>query len=1488
WLERAECEYLSGNYDEAEELISELLTRAASKIDKAAAYRLKINLHVIKSEIPKGVESALECLRLFGIDMPAHPTREQVDAEYEKVWTNLGERPIESLIDLPLMTDPEMQAAMGVLSALSSPAYFTDINLLRLHLCHMVNVSVKYGTTDASAQAYSRFGTTLGSTFRRHIDGHRFGKLACDLVEKHGFLAYSARTYFSMEIVVLWTQPIGIALDYIRSAFRAGVEVGDLSIACYSSHHAVTDILARGDHLDEVWRESDRGLDFVRKAKFRDVIDIIVAQQRFIENMRGRTANFSTFSDAKFDETAFEAQLTEDRMATMVCWYWILKLQARFISGDYEVSIAAARKAKALLWASDANIQLLDYYYYCALAVAAAYDTAPLDRQPEWRELLTAHREQLHEWVENYPPTFGDKYALVSAEIARIEGRHLDAMSLYEQAVGSARENGFVQNEGIANELAGRFYLGRGLAKNGYAHLHDARACYALWGADGKVRQLDRLYPRLAAPEGQRPTATIGSPVQQLDVASVVQASQSVSSEIELPKLIERLMAIALQNAGADRGLLILPAEDEHLIQAEAQAIGDKIEVALCQKSMTGITCPESLVRYVIRTHESVILDDASRPNLFSEDDYLRGHQTKSILCLPLIKQGRLTGLLYLENTLTSHAFTPDRIAVLDLLAAQAAISLENTRLYSDLQEREAKVRRMVDSNIIGILIWDLEGRIIEANEAFLHMVGYSRDDLVSGRVRWPELTPAEWAFASERAVAELKATGSCKTFEKEYFRKDGSRVPVLIGATTFGERRDQGVAFVLDLTERKRAEAALRQSESYLAEAQRLSHTGSWAWNPATGEIRYWSEECFRIIGFDPAKEPPPFETFFNRIHPDDQAGVTELLERATRDRADFTLDYRVIHPDGRIRDLHLVGHPVLNASGDLAEFVGTVIDVTDRKQADEERQNHLWFLESVDKVNRAIQGTNDLEQMTSDVLDAVLSIFGCDRAWLVYPCDPEAPSWRAAMEHTRPNYPGAFALGIDLPIDAEVANVFQVARASSGAVQFGSESHCPVPAQLAERFGIQSMIAIALYPKVNHPYLFGLHQCSCPRIWTAREERLFQEVGRRLSDGLTGLLMLRNLRESESRLEEAQRVAHVGYWVHDLTADRYTFSDEAYRIFGLRPQEKIITLAVVKELVHPEDWERISQARMSAQRGGPPYDLEYRVIRPNGDECIVHSRGDLRRDAAGRPLLRFGTVQDITERNRAEEDLRESERRCRETQMELAHVNRVTTMGQLTASIAHEVNQPIAAAVTSADAGLRWLAAQPPNLERTRDAFERIIKAGNQASEVIGRIRDLIKKAPAHRATLDINELILETIALTCSEMQRHCILLQTELAKDLPSIRADRVQLQQVMLNLIMNAIEAMSDVSDDSRELLIGSNFDMPDGVIVTVRDSGPGLKPECIDHLFDPFFTTKPTGMGMGLSICRSITEAHGGRLWACTNTPRGASFQFTLHQVDAS
>ena len=1058
YLERAECELLSGNFDEAERLIYLLIRRGSSKVDKAAAYRLKLHLHIIKSEKPQGVDAALECLRLFDIEMPTHPTRDEVQAEYEIVWRNLKEYSIESLVDLPLMTDQEMHAAMRVLAFLTGPALYTDINLYHLHFCKIVNLSLRYGISDAATFGYAGFGVILCLPFQRYSEGYRFGKLACDLVEKHGFAAYKARVYLSMEMIALWTHPIEFGIELSRTAFRAGAESGDLAFACYSCMHLVTDLLIQGAHLDDVWRESEACLDFVRKGKYLDAVDVIISQQQLIRNLRGQTATFSTFADEKFDERSFEARLTEDRMTPLISRYWILTIQARFMSGDYLAALAAVGKAKNWHWSSEAFLHSLDYYYYAALTAAACHENASADEQQELQELLAAHRERLREWAEIYPPTFGDKYALVAAEIARLEGRDTEAMRLYEQAIRSAKDNGFVQNEGLAHEVAARFYAARDFQTIANAYLRNARYCYLRWGADGKVRQLDRLHPHLVAAEGNRSTATIGAPAHQLDVATVVKASQAVSSEIVLSKLIERLMTIALESAGADRGLLILPAEDDHLIGAEAHAAGEQIQVVLGQKLITGMACPESLVRYVIRTHENVILDDASRPNLFSEDTYLRGRRAKSILCLPLIKQGRLTGLLYLENTLTSYAFSPDRIAILEVLAAQAAISLENTRLYGDLQEREAKVRRLVESNIIGIYFWELEGGITEANDTFLRIVGCDREDLVSGRLRWTDLTPPEWCARDARAVEEVKITGSVKPFEKEYVRKDGSHVPVLIGAAAFDEKGDEGVAFVLDLTERKRVEA-----------------------------------------------------------------------------------------------------------------------------------------------------------------------------------------------------------------------------------------------------------------------------------------------------------------------------------------------------------------------------------------------------------------------------------------------EARESERRYHEAQAELAHVTRVTTLGELSASIAHEVNQPLAAVLANAEACLLWLDRETPNLDRARRSVEWIIKDGNRAGDVIRRVRSLLKKSDTQKAPLNINDVVNEGITLVQRELFSHQVSLRTELAPALPVVLADRVQLQQVIINLVINGIEAMRAITDRPRELAIQTHQNEANQVVVTVKDGGVGISAANADRLFRAFFTTKSTGMGMGLSICRSIIEAHGGRVWAEPNLPQGAIFHFTvpLHREDA-
>ena len=526
----------------------------------------------------------------------------------------------------------------------------------------------------------------------------------------------------------------------------------------------------------------------------------------------------------------------------------------------------------------------------------------------------------------------------------------------------------------------------------------------------------------------------------------MLKISQALSSEIELEKLIEDLLRTAIEHGGAQRGLLILPQGSEFRIEAEANTAEGAVTVRL--REATPDALPEAVVRYSARTKQPVLLDDAAAARgPFADDDYIRRRRARSILCLPLIKQGKLVALLYLENNLAVGVFTPARMAVLNVLASQAAMSLENGRLYREVQQREAKIRRLVDANIVGVLITDLEGRIFEANEAFLAMVGYTRDDVASGRLNWMALTPPEWQHASQQAVVEVRTKGICELFEKEYFRSDGTRAPVLVATAAIEGSPTECISFVLDLSERKRAE---------------------------------------------------------------------------------------------------------------------------------EERE------------------------------------------------------------------------------------------------------------------------------------------------------------------------------------------------------------------------------------------------------------------------------------------------------------------RLRQAQAELERISRVTTVGQLTATLAHEINQPLSAVVANAGASLRWLGRPSPNLERAREALQFVLEAGERAGEIVARVRELVKKAPAHREPLHLNRVILEVVDLIRNDLLRNQVSLQLELSAADPQVRADKVQLQQVMLNLISNAVEAMNAPGVSARRLLISSSTDGTSEAVVAVHDWGPGFESGTLERVFDPFFTTKSHGMGMGLAISRAIVLAHGGRMWATPNQPRGATFQFLL------
>jgi len=524
---------------------------------------------------------------------------------------------------------------------------------------------------------------------------------------------------------------------------------------------------------------------------------------------------------------------------------------------------------------------------------------------------------------------------------------------------------------------------------------------------------------------------------------------------------------------------------------------------------------------------------------------------------------------------------------------------------------------------------------------------------------------------------------------------------------TSWVDRRFAAQALVLQ-------EEKLQRSEAYLAEAQRLTHTGSWVWRVAGRDALHLSEEWYRIHGFDPEEGLSAWEERLQRIHPEDRARWQEATDRAIDEKSDYEVEVRILLPDGTVKYIHTVGHPIFNPSGDLIQFMGSSTDITERKRADEERERLL----------------------------------------------------------------------------------------------------------VSERAAFAEAVAA-------------------------------QQRFRDLVNSVEGIV-----------------------WEADVPSFQFLFiSEQAERVLGYPVERWLSEPTFWKDHVHPDDREWALQFCQTATAEKRDHEFEYRMIAADGS--VVWLRDLVTVVVEGDRATRVrGLMVDLTKRKQAEEALRQA-------QADLAYVSRVTTMGELTASLAHEVNQPIAAAVTNANTCLRWLTRDRPDVEEARAAAMRIVKDGTRAGEIISRIRLLFKKGTPQHDLVDINEVIGEMIVLLRGETTRYSISVRTELAADLPQIMGDRVQLLQVMMNLIMNSVDAMKD-ADGKRELAIKSQRTENEEVAVSVTDSGIGLPPHQAEQIFNAFFTTKPYGIGMGLRISRSIIESHGGRLWAADNSPRGASLCFTL------
>lgn len=920
-LLHAECKFLLGDLTTAEAELRALSQSWSDVVRGAEVTSLRAQLYTAAGQLEPAVDVCLAFLRKVGIDWHPHPTRSQVDEDRRRLRALAEKSSDEQLRTLVPMADPDHRAIMRVLADLVTPAFLTDRNLSDIMLMEATRLTLEHGISPESCYPLTAIFGVLASDSTDAELAFRLSQFGASLAETRSKTGLSGRALLVFGLhVTPWIRPIRSGRSFVQRALEICLTTGDLAFAAYSHRGLLALDLFSGEALPGILLHAEQALGFAEALGIRLNSECLATQRALALSLMGRDAAFESSKPS-----SIEAPATTEPLSSF--FDYVVRVQLEVLAGRSHDAIAFARCADEYAWCARAYCEFAEYRFYTGLAHAAAYDEASEEDREQHVICLREQYRKLVAWSDRCPANFGARCTLIAAELARIEGRVIEAERLYEAAIQLSQEGEFVQIEAISAERAAAFYEMRGIRTVVLSYVTNARDCYSRWGATAKVDQLQERYPSIRE-KGHvvHAASTIGTHVEQLDLATVLKVSEAVSGEIALEKLTETLLRSAIEHAAAERAVLVLPQGTDLRVRAQA-AIGDgSIAFDLADLPLSGEALPLSIVLYTARTQESVVLDDASTSSAFGNDQYIRQNRTRSALCVPLVKQGKAVAFLYLENNLASRVFTPARIAILRFLASEAATSLDNARLYRELQERE----------------------------------------------------------------------------------------------------------------------------------------------------LRY------------------------------------------------------------------------------------------------------------------------------------------------------------------------------------------------------------------------------------------------------------------------------------------------------------------------------------------------------------------------------------------------------------------------REAQMELAHANRVAVMGQLTASIAHEVNQPNTAVISSAQAALTWLNHQPPALQQARKALTRVVENSVRSSEVIGRIRDIVKKAPPKRDALAINDVIGQVIELTQVEAARNRVSIRTAFADRLPNVIGDRVELQQVTLNLILNGVEAMSETAGAKRDLLIRTARADDESVLVSIADSGPGLSPEGFARLFEPFYTTKPAGLGVGLSICRSIILSHGGRLWADTSEPRGAVFQFTV------
>ena len=711
YKELAEVEYLNGNFDQSQALIEQSIQQAKSAVEKAEFYYLRINQYTLLGKYKEAIEVGGNVLKLLGVDLPTDNFQAAFDNEVQEYRKYLGQRDISSLYNSPEMEILEKKAALKILSRLFPTAWILAPTLRNVIGVKAVNLNLKYGRTSVLATICGYMAFIMAHVLHDYQSGYEYTSLGIKLADKYEDLTSKAVvSQFHANAISPWLMHIKLSESINYEGANAGLQAGDFLINGYTYTYNLYNIIYQAKSLDSLLQEASQSLQFAQKTQNSWAKNCILAAKIIIQNLLGLTEDKFHFATKQTSEAEFLTTCQTEQTPAAVCFYQIFKAQVLYLYGQ-SPNLSYLEETEKLTAFIPGTISIAKLNFYYSLTLASLYPQAEETEKEKYWHKLEANQQQLKAWAEQCPANFIHQYLLVAAEMTRLSGNWYEAIDLYDKAIKSAKENEFIHEEALANELAAKFWFAQEKPDFAQIHLKKARQCYQIWGAKRKVEDLDEKYVQWLGSTGTDPqnntiktVSTTGrNSTEALDFAAVMKASQAISGEIVLEQLLNQVMKAAIANAGAEKGFLILDKNGNLVIETKAAVESDYITIlqSIPVDSVdpaTGIPLlSTAIVNYVARSHENVVLNNATDEGQFTRDAYILATQAKSILCTPLLDRGKLSGILYLENNLAIGAFTPQRVETLKIIAAQAAISIENAQLYEQLEDYNRTLEQKVE-----------------------------------------------------------------------------------------------------------------------------------------------------------------------------------------------------------------------------------------------------------------------------------------------------------------------------------------------------------------------------------------------------------------------------------------------------------------------------------------------------------------------------------------------------------------------------------------------------------------------------------------------------------------------------------------------------------------------------------------------------------------------------------------------------------------------